>query len=129
MKNRIKEVRKQAKENQATFADKLGLTKNYISLIETGDRNPSDRTVKDIGRIYGVNENWLLTGEGDMYEPMDKVDEIASIAAAAFNDDDAVRIQLMKIVASLTSEQTEALLDVARQLVEAHEKSSHNGEL
>ena len=48
MKNRILKIRKDSKLNQEDFGLRLNLTKNYISLIETGNRIPSDRTISDI---------------------------------------------------------------------------------
>ena len=69
MKDRICAIRKEAKLTQAEFADKLGLTKNFISLLENGNRIPSDRTISDICREFRVNEKWLRTGEGPMYLP------------------------------------------------------------
>lgn len=64
MNKRIKKVRNKAGLNQEKFAERIGLTKNFISLIETGMRIPSDRTIKDICREFNVNEIWLRTGEG-----------------------------------------------------------------
>lgn len=66
MQNRISEIRKKAKLSQSEFAERLNLTKNYISLVETGNRVPSDRTISDICREFRVNEKWLRTGEGAM---------------------------------------------------------------
>ena len=66
MQTRISEIRKKAKLSQSVFAERLNLTKNYISLVETGNRVPSDRTISDICREFRVNEKWLRTGEGAM---------------------------------------------------------------
>lgn len=51
---------------QGEFAEKIGLSRNYIAMIEIGQREPSDRTIADICRVFGVSELWLRTGEGDM---------------------------------------------------------------
>ena len=66
MNKRIMQVRKRFNYNQDEFADSLGLTKNFISLIETEKRDPSDRTVKDICRTFNVSESWLRTGKGEI---------------------------------------------------------------
>lgn len=63
--NNIKELRENILNlSQDSFAQKIGLQRNTISLIENGKRNPSDRTIKDICKTFNVNENWLLTGNG-----------------------------------------------------------------
>ncbi len=67
MNVRIKELRKnKLKMTQKEFSAKLGLSENFIWQIEKGDREPSDRTIKDICREFHVNETWLRTGIGEM---------------------------------------------------------------
>lgn len=46
----------------------IGMTTSSISLFESGKATPSDRTVLSICREFGVNEHWLRTGEGEMFE-------------------------------------------------------------
>lgn len=67
MNNRIKAVRKSLKMTQQKFAEKIGLKQNSLALIESGKRNTSDQTILSICREYGVNEQWLRTGEGEMF--------------------------------------------------------------
>lgn len=64
---RIKEVRQKLNLTQAEFAEMIGLSQNYIALIETGKRVPSSRTVSDICRVFGVSLDWLKTGESCMF--------------------------------------------------------------
>ena len=71
MKERIQKIRKDAGLNQEDFAKKIGLSKNYISLIETGNRIPSDRTISDICREFDVKEEWLRKGVGSIYVERD----------------------------------------------------------
>ena len=78
MKDRICLIRKEAKLNQTEFADKLGLTKNFISLLENGNRVPSERTIKDICREFHVNETWLRTGVGEMKSETTQREKIAN---------------------------------------------------
>jgi transcriptional regulator with XRE-family HTH domain len=66
IEDRIRFLRGYVNKSQAEFAESVGLTKNYISLVETGKRNLAERTAKDICRIYKVNYQWLLHGDGDM---------------------------------------------------------------
>lgn len=67
MNERIKEIRKKLDKTQEEFASKLGLSRNFITQIETGAKKPSDRTISDICREFNVNETWLRTGEGEMF--------------------------------------------------------------
>lgn len=66
MKNRIKQVRKEANLSMEKFGEKIGITKSSISMLELGKNNPSERTIKLICLEFNINENWLRTGEGEM---------------------------------------------------------------
>lgn len=65
---RIRLVRKTANFNQTEFAKVLGLSMNYISLIEVGAKSPSDRTLQDISTLFGVSLDWLQYEVGRMKE-------------------------------------------------------------
>ncbi len=67
MKERIKKLRKDLNMSQDTFAKKLSLTKNYISLVENGSRNLSEQSLKLLCSMFNVNEEWLRTGIGEPY--------------------------------------------------------------
>lgn len=65
MKTRIKQIRKEHRLTQAEFGKRIGITDASCSLIESGRNNPSGQTIKAICREFGINEEWLRTGEGE----------------------------------------------------------------
>lgn len=67
MNERIRRLRKYLKLNQNEFAKKIGLAPNTITNYETGRRNPSDAIIFSICREFNINEEWLRTGTGDMF--------------------------------------------------------------
>ena len=67
MNERIKKVRKSLELTQQEFAERIGMKRNSIALIENG-RNTSDQTVFAICREFNVNEEWLRTGAGEMFK-------------------------------------------------------------
>lgn len=71
LNNRIKNFRKQLNLTQEEFSSRIGLSRNFIAQIETGAKNPSDRTISDICREFGINEEWLRTGSGEMRIPVE----------------------------------------------------------
>ena len=75
---RIKELRKALGMTQEKFAERIGLKRNSVALIELG-RDTSDQTIFAICREFRVNEDWLRTGAGDMFVPTPAsiVDELA----------------------------------------------------
>ena len=64
---RIKEARKTLNLSQKDFAKSMCLSNSYIADIENGHRKVNKRIVKLASMVYGINENWLNTGEGEMF--------------------------------------------------------------
>lgn len=65
---RIKALRKHYKLNQTAFGKAVGVSYGHISNIESGKDNPSDSLIRLIAIEYCANENWIITGEGEMLE-------------------------------------------------------------
>lgn len=80
---RLKQVRQSYGLTQQQFAESINVSRNYIGLIEIGQREPSDRTISDICREFNVNEKWLRTGEGSMFVPKSLYQEMGEIVQAA----------------------------------------------
>ena len=78
MNERIKKVRKSLELTQQEFAERIGMKRNSIALIENG-RTTSDQTVFAICREFNVNEEWLRTGAGEMFKaaPSSALDALA----------------------------------------------------
>ena len=123
MKNRILKIRKDSKLNQEDFGLRLNLTKNYISLIETGNRIPSDRTISDICREFNVNEDWLKNGTGDMYKEKDgSFSEL--LVELEDSDDDFIK-SLITVYMGLYEDSKSALRKIAKGMAEKY-KSREN---
>lgn len=116
MKNRIVEVRKASKMSQEKFAEKLNLTRNFIGLIETGRRTPSDRTISDICREFSINEKWLRTGEGEMQQPVD--DKLSRYVSEITDSDDEFVKSFIEIYWELDEVSKSTLKKIARKMVE-----------
>ena len=67
MNERIKLLRKTLKLSGEKFGEKLGVKRSAISDLETGRNNLSEQMLLAICREYNVNEEWLRTGEGEMF--------------------------------------------------------------
>jgi len=66
--DRIKELRQKLNNlTQADFAKPIGIPLTAISKYETGQINPSFEVLSKIGRIYEVNLNWLIMGDGEIF--------------------------------------------------------------
>lgn len=111
--------------NKSEFARKISVTPAYISkLSKQPESVPSDRTIADICREFDVNEDWLRTGEGEMFKPKSRNEELFEFAAkVAEGDPGTIQSQLLAVMARLTDEQWEVLAQVSRQLVEEIKKA------
>lgn len=67
MNERIRRLRKTLDMTQQEFADKLGVKRNTVGQWECGINGITDQVAISICREFNVNENWLRTGEGDMF--------------------------------------------------------------
>lgn len=84
---RIKEIRKSAGLTQQKFADKIGTKQNTVAQYEIGRNAPIDPVIAAICREFDVNETWLRTGDGDMFRPKSRGEEIGEIVKAAATHD------------------------------------------
>lgn len=88
MNERVKEIRKALGLSMETFGGRIGVTRSAISRIESGVVNVTNQNVTAICREFGVNEEWLRTGSGDMFEEMSRAEKAAQIVGAAFGSGD-----------------------------------------
>ena len=77
------------------FAERIKVDQSFISQLVSGKRNPSDRTVADICREFNVDENWLRTGEGEMFVQLSEDAEFIQILSEIeVSDDDFIKALL-----------------------------------
>ncbi len=67
MHERIKKIRRAINVTQQEFADRLLVKRNTVATWEGGRSIPQDSVVALICKEFNVNETWLRTGEGDMF--------------------------------------------------------------
>ena len=62
------------------FGSVIGCSKQLISQIERGKSNPSNDFISNISSAFGISQEWLLTGIGEMYSatPEELDDELIS---------------------------------------------------
>lgn len=87
---RIKEVRTSFDMTMEKFGDRLGVTKVAISNIERGNRNVTEQMIKAICREFDVNENWLRTGEGNMFIELSEQEKVMKFTGLLLKDEDSV---------------------------------------
>lgn len=111
---RVKEIRKTLDLTMEKFGEKLGVGKTAISNIESGNRNLTEQMSKAICREYNVNYDYLMYGEGEMFDdlPQTIVDELC--AQYDLNDFDKA---LVEMYVSLPAGSRERIKEYMKQLV------------
>ncbi|MFR8457518.1 MAG: helix-turn-helix domain-containing protein [Oscillospiraceae bacterium] len=122
---RIRSLIKALKIKQAEFAQRIGVSRPFVSELCSGAKNPSDRTIADICREFGVNEHWLRTGEGDMFVNPSREEEVMRFAATVIrNPSSEFQRQALSLLAKLTPEQWQLMEQMARKLLQEQAKES-----
>ncbi len=102
MNERLKKLRKELDMTQQEFADRIGIKRNSLANYETGRNTPIDAIIVSICREFNVNENWLRTGEGEMFIEMSYDDEIAQFVGQVMGEeDDSFKKRLISGLAAL----------------------------
>lgn len=71
---------------KTAFAEKIHVTPQFISAICSGAKIPSDRTISDICREFGVNETWLRSGAGEPFALPSRGEELARLVKSLMAD-------------------------------------------
>ena len=116
---RIIELRKNLNLTQDEFAKKIGLSRNFIWMIEKGDRIPSDRTISDICRTFGVDEIWLRDGIGEPFREKSDEEQIAEVLGGVLAGSEQSKARLIRAVANLPDELTDAAIQIVQQIAES----------
>lgn len=110
MSDRIIAIRKALKLSQKEFGKKLGVSRDVIGNIEYGRVQPKELLLQHICELYKVNEHWLKTGEGEMFNE---------------NPDETKKLnEALKIFKSLSPEFQDYALQQMKKLAELQEKTA-----
>lgn len=124
MNARIEEVRKREGLTQEQFAEKINLSRNYLWMLENGSRVPSDRTIKDICDKFGIREEWLRNGTGEMMVQDTQSEQVAAfIGDVTRDDDDTFKKRFVAMLADLSPGDWELLERMAEKLTQKKEEN------
>lgn len=117
MKDRIRQLRKDLGLNQTDFGDKIGVKQGSIAAYENGLRTPIDAVITSICREFGVNEEWLRNGTGEMYVKLSKDQELAAFVAQVYREDEnSFKRRLLSVLSSLSEDEWGLLADIAEKI-------------
>lgn len=99
---RVRAVRNHFELTLEKFGNNIGMKKNSVSQLENGKNSLTEQTLKSICREFNVNETWLRTGNGEMFNEMDSMDvafnHFGHIMGNASNQKKAVLAALVEMM-------------------------------
>ena len=110
---RIKQIRKEEGLNQTEFANKLGSTIGALSRYEIDKVIPNDVFIKHLCKVCHISENWLRTGDGEMYTTSSEDDFSELLGELLVSENDQIKDIIMK-----TMELDDKDLMIIHQLVD-----------
>ena len=116
MNERIKKLRKSLGLTQQEFSDRIKVKRNTVATYEMGRSMPSDAAISLICREFNVNETWLRTGDGEMFKPVNRDQEIADFMADILKGEPDFRTKMISVMARLSADEWAMLERRAREL-------------
>lgn len=124
---RIKKLRKHLDLTQQKFGERLGIKGNTVAQYELGRNEPIDAVLSLICREFSVNENWLRTGEGEMFEELTEQQKLMKYTGLLLKDKDsaiATAIQALIVTYEQLDDASKATLEkIALQYIDNLKKS------
>ncbi|WP_297439382.1 helix-turn-helix domain-containing protein [uncultured Clostridium sp.] len=115
---RLKKIRTWFKLSQSEFADKLGVDKTWISLLENNKRDPGNRLIRDICDMFAINEIWILTGKEEMFKPEAQNALLLKNILELLNTKDSETIELVEKLIKLKEPDFKTLKTLIERLSE-----------
>lgn len=112
---RIAELRKSLKMSQQEFAERVGLTRSFVSQVECGCGALSARSCRDICRTFAVSLEWLMEGTGELFAPATKEEAIADLFADVLNGD-PYKNRIIAALSLLSLDEWRLLVSIAEKI-------------
>ncbi len=120
---RIRLIRKELNLTLEKFGERLGVGKTAISKLEKGERSLTDQMARSICREYNVSYDYLVNGEGEMFDdlPQTVLDELC----AQYDLSDFDRM-LVEMYVELPKELREQAENCIKKFLEKKKKKSED---
>ena len=122
MNERIKKLRQALNLSQDEFGKRLGVTRGAITNIELNKVEPKPLFVDLICREFNASENWIRTGEGEMFVEKTESEELAAFFGDLLKDEPDFRHRLIAAMSRLTLDEWKVLEKLAVGAVEGINK-------
>ena len=122
MEERTQKVRTDANLTQSEFGNRLGISKSAVQKLGYGG-NPSEQASRAICEKFGVNRQWLETGD-ESIQPYEREPDLETEVRSLLKNEPPVKQAVMISLASMPDEWWDAW---AQKLHEEIEKQKKKG--
>ena len=114
---RVRLLRKEKlKLTQEALGEPLGLTRANIANIEAGRIAVTDRVIISICEKFNVNENWLRNGEGEVFIPLTRDQQITDFLGDLIKEENSFKKRLIDALSRLDEKDWEDIERVVDKL-------------
>ncbi|CCY81582.1 putative uncharacterized protein [Clostridium sp. CAG:149] len=114
---RVRYLRKELlKLTQQEFSEMLNISRSNMGNIETGKIALTDRVISDICEKYNVNETWLRTGEGEIFIPLTRNQQITDFLGELIKEEGTFKKRLIDALSRLDEKDWEDIERVVDKL-------------
>lgn len=121
---RFKTVYKTSGLSQEAFAKAIKRGRGEISNIIYGKNAPKENVVDAVCEVFGVRKAWLMSGEGDMYEPKTREEEVAEIVGKTLNGSNDFKLAVIRMICSRTDEELKVIESALRTMLDTIKKDT-----
>lgn len=117
---RIEILRKDLSMSRRVFGERLGVSESVIVNIEYDRLKRPDQKeslYKLICKEFNVNEEWLRTGNGEMFVPLTRNQLITDFATDLIMEDNTFKKRLVEALAKLDESEWDVLEKLAESLI------------
>ena len=120
---RFRRLREAKGLSQEDFASGAHRTRSEIKNIEYGKTTPKEEVITSVCAAYNVSEIWLRSGEGEMFQPVSRDEEIAAFMGDVMRGETPdFRRRFISVLARLDVSEWELLEKMALKLAEECKK-------
>lgn len=104
---------------KTAFAEKLNVSQAFVSQLCSGVKRPSERTTQDICTKFNVNEDWLRTGNGEMFIELTRDEQIENFVGNVLkSEEDSFKKKFISMLSALDESDWEVLQEMVELMQE-----------
>lgn len=118
MNTRIREIRNHLGLTQTEFGKRIGLSRPMVANLEgEGRAEIKDHVIHLICKEFNVNEEWLRSGNGEMFKQKTVTEELVELTDKLLSEEStSFKNRLVSALARLTDEQWDLLEKVIDEI-------------